>query len=375
VNIALRSGAVASAAALTLLLSACSASNETTKTSSSSAAPVTTAAAPVAVPLSGSIAGAGSSAQASAMEAWIAGIGATSPALKIAYDPVGSGGGRTQFLAGATQWAGSDSALSADEYKTALTPCGPTGAINLPVYVSPIAVIFNVDGVTTLNLDAATISAIFDGKITKWNDAAIASQNAGAKLPDLAITTVHRSDDSGTTKNFTDYLSKASGGAWTYPAAGIWPNKLGEAGEGTTGLVQIVTSTKGAIGYADDSKAGKLGKVSIKVGTAYTAPSAKGAATALAAATVAGTNGADDLAYKIDRTTTTAGAYPLFLLSYVIVCEHYKDATQAANVTGFLSYVASSEGQAAAASAAGSAPLPADLSAKVESILAKIAKS
>ena len=94
-NIALRSGAVASAAALTLLLSACSASNETTKTSSSSAAPVTTAAAPVAVPLSGSIAGAGSSAQASAMEAWIAGIGATSPALKIAYDPVGSGGGRT----------------------------------------------------------------------------------------------------------------------------------------------------------------------------------------------------------------------------------------------------------------------------------------
>ena len=374
-NIALRTGAVASAAALTLLLAACSPSNEKTATTSAAPAAVTTAAAPVAKPLSGSIAGAGSSAMASAMEAWIAGFTGTNPDLTIAYDPVGSGGGRTQFLAGATQWAGSDSALSVDEYKTAQTPCGTDGAINLPVYVSPIAVIFNVDGVSTLNLDAATISAIFDGKITKWNDAAIASQNAGAKLPDLAITTVHRSDDSGTTKNFTDYLNKASGGAWTYAAAGIWPNTLGEAGEGTTGLVQIVTSTKGAIGYADDSKAGKLGKVSIKVGTAYAAPSAKGAAIALAAATVAGTNGADDLAYKIDRTTTAAGAYPLFLLSYVIVCQHYNDATQAANVTGFLSYVASADGQTAAASAAGSAPLPADLSTKVESILAKIAKS
>jgi len=374
VNIALRTGAVASAAALTLLLSACSPSNE--KTATTSAAPaVTTSAAPAVAPLSGSIAGAGSSAQASAMEAWIAGATATNPDLTIAYDPVGSGGGRTQFLAGATQWAGSDSALSADEYTTAQTTCGADGAINLPVYISPIAVIFNVDGVTSLNLDAATISAIFDGKITKWNDAAIASQNAGAKLPDLAITTVHRSDDSGTTKNFTDYLNKASAGAWTYPAAGVWPNTLGEAGEGTTGLVQIVTSTKGAIGYADDSKAGTLGKVSIKVGDAYTAPSAAGAATALSTATVSGTNGANDLAYKIDRTTTAAGAYPLLLLSYAIVCQHYTDATVAANVTGFLSYVASAEGQAAAASAAGSAPLPADLSAKVETILATIAKS
>lgn len=373
-NIALRTGAVASAAALTLLLAACSPSNEKTETTSATPA-ATMSAAPVAAPLSGSIAGAGASSQGSAMEAWIAGFTATNPDLTIAYDPVGSGGGRTQFLDGATLWAGSDSALSTDEYATAVTRCGADGAINLPVYISPIAVIFNVDGVAELNLDAATISAIFDGKITNWNDAAIAAQNSGAKLPDLAITTVHRSDDSGTTKNFTDYLNKAGAGAWAYDAAGVWPNTLGEAGEGTSGLVQIVTDTQGSIGYADASKAGTLGKVSIKVGDAYTAPSADGAAAALATATTVGTNGANDLAYKIDRTTTEAGAYPLLLLSYVIVCQNYDDATEAANVTGFLSYVASEEGQTVAASAAGSAPLPADLSAKVEAILAQIAAS
>lgn len=373
-NIALRTGAVASAAALTLLLAACSPSNEKTETTSAAPA-MSTSAAPEVAPLSGSIAGAGASSQASAMEAWIAGFTATNPDLTIAYDPVGSGGGRTQFLDGATLFAGSDSALSEEEYAAALTRCGADGAINLPVYVSPIAVIFNVEGVTELNLDAATIAAIFDGKITKWNDAAIASQNAGVTLPDLAITTVHRSDDSGTTKNFTDYLNKAGAGAWAYDAAGVWPNTLGEAGEGTSGLVQIITDTQGSIGYADASKAGKFGTVAIKVGDEYVGHSPEGAAIAVAAATPSGKNGDDDLAFKIDRTTTEAGAYPLALVSYVIVCQNYDDATEAANVSGFLSYVASEEGQAVAASAAGSAPLPADLSAKVEAALAAIAAS
>ncbi len=371
-NIALRTGAVASAAALTLLLAACTPSNEDTKTPSS-AAPAMTSEAPAAPSLSGDLAGAGASSQESAMEAWKAGIQATNPDLNISYDPVGSGGGRTQFLDGGVAWAGSDSVLSDEEYVTAVTRCGADGAINLPVYISPIAVIFNIDGIDSISLDAATIAGIFDGKITKWNDAAIAGQNAGVALPDLAITIVHRGDESGTTKNFTDYLNKASNGAWPYDASGDWANALGESGQGTSGLVQIVTDTQGAIGYADFSKAGALGKVSIKVGEAFVAPSAEGAATALATAAPAGKNGDNDLAFKIDRTSTEAGAYPLLLLSYAIVCQKYDDAAVAANVTGFLSYVASAEGQAAAAAAAGSAPLPADLSAKVEAILATIA--
>lgn len=366
-------GAVASAAALTLLLAACTPSNEKEETSapSTSAAATTTP----AVVLSGDIAGAGASSQESAVEAWVAGFQGMNPDLNISYDPVGSGGGRTQFLDGAVSWAGSDSALSEDEYALAVERCGADGAINLPVYISPIAVIFNIEGVDSLNLDAATIASIFDGKITKWNDAAIAAQNEGVELPDLAITTVHRQDESGTTKNFTDYLAKASDGAWPYDASGDWANALGEAGQGTSGLVQIVTDTQGAIGYADASKAGELGTVAIKVGEEYVPHSPEGAAIALATAAPAGVNGANDLAFKIDRTTTEAGAYPLLLLSYAIVCQHYDDAAEAANVTGFLAYVASEEGQAAAASAAGSAPLPAELSAQVEAILAEIAAS
>ena len=371
-KIAYRAGALAAAAVLSLSLAACTADNEpsdaptTGSTTGSTNAP--------AVQLSGTLNGSGSTAQESAMDAWRAAFQTENPELTINYDPVGSGGGVTAFTSGAVAWAGSDSPLKdPDEYEAAKAYCGADGAINLPVYISPIAVVFNVEGVTSLNLDAATIAGIFDGKITKWNDPAITALNADVTLPDTAITPVHRSDDSGTTKNFTDYLSKVAPDAWTYPADKVWPIKSGESGEGTSGLIDVVTNTPGTIGYADASKAGTLGVASIQVGDAFNAPSAEGAATALATSELKEGNGANDLAYSIDRTTTESGAYPLLLLSYAIVCQSYEDAATLANVTGFLSYVASADGQAAAASAAGSAPLPADLSAQIETILAGIA--
>jgi phosphate transport system substrate-binding protein len=369
VKIAYRTGALAAAAVLSLSLAACSADNE----APASDAPTTGGSTETAVSLSGTLNGAGSSAQESAMDAWRADFQNANPELTINYDPVGSGGGRTAFLDGAVAFAGSDSALSEEEYVTAQEICGPEGAINLPMYVSPIAVVFNLEGVTSLNLDAATIAQIFDGKITTWNDPAIAALNEGVTLPDTAITPVHRSDDSGTTKNFTDYLEKASDGAWGYEADGVWPIGSGESGEGTSGLIDVVSNTNGTIGYADASKAGTLGIVAIKVGDTFNPPTAEGAATTLSVSELKEGNGPNDLPISIDRTTTEAGAYPLFLLSYSIICQSYEDPATAANVTGFLSYVASAEGQASAASAAGSAPLPAELSAQIESILAEIA--
>ncbi|MGC4174431.1 phosphate ABC transporter substrate-binding protein PstS [Demequina sp.] len=367
-KIAYRAGALAAAAVLSLSLAACSADNEPTSGSTTGGG-----ATDGPTGLSGTLNGSGASSQESAMDAWRAAFQTSNADLTINYDPVGSGGGRTAFLEGAVSWAGSDSALAEEEYTTAEARCGADGAINLPVYISPIAVVFNLEGVTSLNLDAATISQIFDGKITTWNDPAIAALNEGVTLPDTAITPVHRSDDSGTTKNFTDYLNKASGGAWSYDADGVWPIDSGESGEGTSGLIDVVSGTPGTIGYADASKAGSLGVVAIQVGDTFNAPSAEGAALALSSSELASVNGDNDLAYKIDRSTTAAGAYPLMLLSYAIVCQAYEDATESANVTGFLSYVASAEGQQAAAAAAGSAPLPADLSAKIETILAEIA--
>jgi phosphate transport system substrate-binding protein len=369
VKIAFRTGALAAAAVLSLSLAACSASNE----EPNSAAPGTSDAGNAMMELSGELNGAGASTQQVAMEAWRAAFQNEHPGLSINYDPVGSGGGRTQFLDGSVAWAGSDAALGDDEYTQAQTRCGADGAINLPVYVSPIAVAFNLEGIDSLNLDAATIAQIFDGKVTTWNDPAIASQNDGVTLPDSAITIVHRSDESGTTKNFTDYLAKASGGAWPYDASGDWANDLGESGQGTSGVIQIISSTPGTIGYADESQVSGLGVVAVKVGESYNPPTAEGAAIALEASSPAGKNGPNDLAYALDRTTTADGAYPVMLSSYVIVCQKYDDAAVAANVTSFLEYVASQEGQQAAASAAGSAPISSELSDKIVSILQGIA--
>src|SRR5690606_21285346 len=143
VKIAPRTRAVGSAAVLALLVSACTATNEvassTTGSSDVNADPITE--------LVGELNGAGASSQQVAMEAWRAELQSQNPGLTINYDPVGSGGGRTQFIDGATAWAGSDAALEEDEYAQAAARCGADGAINLPIYVSAIAVAFNLDGI------------------------------------------------------------------------------------------------------------------------------------------------------------------------------------------------------------------------------------
>ncbi|WP_296665504.1 phosphate ABC transporter substrate-binding protein PstS [Demequina sp.] len=366
-----RTGAVLTATALSLALAACTASNEETP---SSAAPSASDTGDAMMELSGSLNGAGASSQESAMEAWRAGFQTAYPDVTVNYDPVGSGGGRTQFLDGATSFAGSDSLMDDEEYALAVTRCdGDQGALHLPMYISPIAVIFNLDGVTSLNLDPTTLSDIFNGVITTWNDEAIATQNEGVTLPDLAITIVHRADESGTTKNFTDYLEKASDN-WGHEASGDWEGAAGESGQGTSALVQIVTDNQGTIGYADASRAGTLGTVAIKVGEEYVPFSAEAAAKVVDASPLSeSANGESDLAYEIDRTTTESGAYPLVLVSYHIVCHQYDDEAERALVIGFEKYVASAEGQQQASSAAGSSPISADLSAKITAILDEVA--
>ena len=126
----------------------------------------------------------------------------------------------------------SDAALSNDEVEQSKSVCASGNAFDIPVYVSPIAVVFNLNGISgkgkTLNMDADTIAKIFDGKITKWNDDAIKQQNPKVDLPDLDITVVHRSDKSGTTKNFLSYVKDAAGDAWSYDLGENWPNEVGQ---------------------------------------------------------------------------------------------------------------------------------------------------
>jgi phosphate transport system substrate-binding protein len=320
--------------------------------------------------LTGTLVGAGASSQGSAQEAWIAAFQTANPDVDITYDPSGSGAGRETFIAGGSDWAGSDSALNDDELGGAFAACadGAT-AYDLPTYISPIAVIFNVDGVDELNLDAETIAHIFKGDITSWDDPAIAALNEGVTLPAATITAVHRSDDSGTTKNFSDYLNKLVPEVWDQKPADPFPYQTGEGAQGTSGVVDAVTNGTNTIGYADASKAGDLGVAKIKVGDEFVGYTAEAAAAVVAESPLVEGRDANDIAFALDRTTTDPSHYPLVLVSYSIVCSEYADAAQGELVKAYIGYITSPEGQQVAADSAGAAPLSEDLSAKVATAL------
>ncbi|MBO3100767.1 phosphate ABC transporter substrate-binding protein PstS [Cellulomonas fengjieae] len=355
-----RTGAIALTGILALTLTACG-SDDPTGSGNASTTPEQST-------LSGELNGAGATSQEKAMDAWRAGFQSANPDVTVNYDPVGSGGGRTQFLDGSVEFAGSDSALSEEELESATATCG-TEAVDLPVYISPIAVVFNLEGISELNLSAATLAGIFDNTITTWDAPQIAAENPGVTLPATAITPVHRSDESGTTKNFTDYLADASGGAWAYEADGNWPVEGGESAQGTSGVIQTVQGGEGTISYADNSAVGTLGVASIKVGEEWVAPSEEGAAAAVDASPRDEERPEHDIVIEIDRETTAAGAYPLILISYGLACLQYDTAEKADLVKGFFGYVVSAEGQAAAEEAAGSAPLSDTLRADVQAAI------
>jgi len=317
--------------------------------------------------LSGTLVGSGASSQGAAQTAWTAGFQTANDGVTITYSPDGSGAGREAFQQGAVAFAGSDRAFKTDEISAGpFNSCATGDIVEVPAYISPIAVVFNLEGVTSLNMDADTIAKIFTGKIKKWNDEAIASQNPDVELPDLAISAVHRADKSGTTGNFTDYLAAAAPESWTVGSVEEWPTELGgEGANQTSGLIDAVTNGKGTIGYADSSKAGELGTVKVKVGEEYVEHSSEGAAAVVDASPVEEGRTAHDIAVTIDRTSTEAGVYPIVLVSYLIGCEQYKDAANAELVKAYFTYIVSDEGQQAAAKDAGSAPISSTLRDKV----------
>jgi phosphate transport system substrate-binding protein len=319
--------------------------------------------------LSGQVAGAGSSAQQAAQEAWIANFESENSGVTISYDPVGSGGGREQFIAGGTAFGGSDTPLSEDEgeLKGATERCKPGELVEIPDYISPIAIVYNLEGVESLQLDPDTLARIFNQEITSWDDKAIAAQNPGVELPSTRITPVNRSDESGTTENFTDYLSQVAPDVWTYEVSGDWPVKGGEAAQGTSGVVEAVSAGDGAIGYADASQAGELGIAKIKVGKDYVSPTPEAAAKILEESPEDKelSKGKYVFAFKLDRKTESQGTYPIVLVSSLIACTKYGSADEAAILKAYFEYAISPEGQKAAAENAGSAPLSDSLRNKI----------
>jgi phosphate transport system substrate-binding protein len=342
-----RFGSVAAIAiAGTLLLASCAANEEDPGTEAPSE-------------ITGTLVGGGASSQGSAQEAWIAAFQTDNSDVTVEYDPSGSGAGRDAFMAGASSFAGSDRAFNDEELAAdSFASCVPgTGIVEIPAYISPIAIIFNLEGVDTLNLDAATIAGIFKGEITSWDDPAIASQNEGVELPATAITAVHRADDSGTTENFTEYLGAAAPEVWDAEADGVWPFEGGEAAPQTSGVVDAVSSGTGTIGYADASRAGDLGTVAVKVGDDYVEYSAEAAAAIVDASPFVDGRSEGDLAIELDRTSEAEGVYPVVLVSYLIACAEYVDPDAAALVKAYFTYIISEEGQATGAAEAGIAPI------------------
>ncbi|MFI2365632.1 phosphate ABC transporter substrate-binding protein PstS [Promicromonospora sp. NPDC019610] len=322
-----------------------------------------TPAAEAKVVVAGTFVGAGASSQESAMEAWISGFQEQHPDAAVSYDPVGSGDGRASFLAGDTAFGASDVALSDEEMAASGPACDGGNAIDLPVYISPIAVAFNVEGVDQLNLSSDLIARIFTGQVTRWDDPAIVAANPEVKLPALEITPVHRSDDSGTTENFTDYLHATAPGAWPYPPDGVWPLPEGFAAEGTGGVTDTVRSTPGGITYADASRTSDLGRAAIQVGDEYVPYSADAAAAVVDISPRIENRYEHDLAFALDRTIDKPFAYPMVLVSYLVVCSRYEDKAEGRFVKEFVAYVASPDGQQRAAAAAGNAAISPDVQA------------
>ncbi|MGY4643880.1 extracellular solute-binding protein [Cellulomonas sp. URHB0016] len=362
-----RIGSVALVGTLSFALSACGSDNPTD-------APAATGSDAAVSTLGGTLNGGGSSAQEKAQQAWVAGFQTANPDVTVNYTTTDSGAGRKGFLDSSLDYAGSDSALNEEELASSTERCFGGSGIDLPVYISPIAVAFNIDGVKELNLSADVVAKIFNGTITTWDDAAVTALNPGAKLSG-PITVVHRSDDSGTSKNFQDYLSKTAPSVWTYEVSNTWPVQVGQGANGTSGVVQTIQAAPGTIGYADASAVGSLGKVSLGVGTDFVAPTADAAAKTVAVSPRDDARGEGDVVVKVDRTTTEPGAYPAILVSYLVVCSTYDSQDKVDLVKGYATYAAGEEGQSQAATAAGSAPIPdalrTDVLASIDAITTK----
>ena len=311
----------------------------------------------------------GSSAQDNAIQDAIEKYGKTCD-NNVTYNATGSGNGIKQFIAGQVNFAGSDSALKTkpkdgkietDEAKTA---CG-SEAWNIPMVTGPIAVSYNLKDVKDpITLTPAVLADIFNGKITKWNDPAIAAVNKGVTLPAKDIKVFFRSDESGTTENFTKYLAASAKDKWTAEPGKKWTGK-GEGKAKTAGVTSSVKSTDGGITYAEWSAAkdNELQVAKIDNGAGAVELTGASASKAISAAKIDGTG--NDLRLKLDYATKEAGAYPIVLVTYEVVCSKYKDAEIGKSVKSFLTYFAGDDIQKNLESQ-GYAPLPADIQGKVK---------
>jgi phosphate transport system substrate-binding protein len=369
---ALAIGAVALVS--TLSLAACGSDNNSPSTNTTANGGASASAAAIACAGKQTpFLGAGSTAQGNAIDLWKTTYGAACTGSTLNYNGVGSGAGIQQFNQGKVTFAGSDAALKPSEVDASKAVCKTGQGIDLPMVGGLVSIIYNVDGVDNLVLDAPTIAKIFDSQITTWNDPAIKALNPSANLPATQIQAFHRSDDSGTTQNLTTYLSKASNGAWKYPASKTWAGQGGQSAAQSSGVAAQVKSVKGSIGYAELSYAQDNQLKSAQIATGASKPveaTAANAATTIGTAQIVGTG--SDLALNLDYATKAEGAYPIVLVTYEIVCDKGNNAETLDTLKSFLTYTSSDAGQNAIGDK-GYVPLPKAVSDKVKAVIPTLA--
>lgn len=256
------------------------------------------------------------------------------PQVTINYQAVGSGAGIQQFIKNTVDFGASDVPMGSADITTA---GGPDTLTQIPTTLGVISIAFNVSGVDKLNLDGDTLAAIFLGTVTKWNDPAIATQNNGTTLPNKAITVVHRSDGSGTTYHFTDYLSKVSS-TWK-SSVGVgksvkWP--VGHGDSGNQAVAQEVSTTDGSIGYVELAYVVQTGMKQAAIKNAngkYVTASVQGATAAAAQ-----NNSVGPLNFSITNEPGDT-AYPIAGFSWVILRTSYSDAAKGKAVVNLFKWL------------------------------------
>lgn len=376
----MRSAAAVGLLAISLIGAACS-STSSSKDTTAGTTPVSTAGTTAAgasttttvagldySKLEGSLVASGATFPKGFYDEAIANLATVAPKLTIEYGGGGSGKGRSDLQTKVVDFAGTDGVVKAEDVAKY------TGGafVYVPTVIAPITLSYNLSGVKSLQLSPATVAGIYQLTITKWNDPAIVADNPGVTLPDTTIVAARRADGSGTTDNFTKFLNAAvgkdAGGAWKLGSGSTveWPAGT-QAGDGNSGVAQIVKSTAGAIGYVDlsDSKANALHVAAVKNKAGkFVLPSLEGASAAAAGATIK-----DDLTYFLGWADGDA-SYPIAAQTWIIAYTKQADPVKAANIRGFLTYLLN-QGQTLAPTI-DYAPLPESLRLKAIANIAKI---
>jgi phosphate transport system substrate-binding protein len=319
-----------------LVLSACG--NNSSKSSSSGSGPPS-----VQVNCAGKkkLHASGSTAQQNAIEQFVYAYIRACPGYTLDYDANGSGKGVQEFVANETDLAGSDKPLdpAKGQPDQARQRCG-SPAWDLPAVFGPIAVTYNLDGVNALNLDGPTTAKIFNGTIKTWNDPAIKALNADAKLTDTPINVVFRDDKSGTTYNFQKYLDAASDGAWGKGADETFDGGVGQGASGNEGVSAALRAAEGSIAYNEWSFAVGHQLTMAQIVTSA-GPDPVTITTDSVGKTIAGAKFAGEGNDLVVDTSSfykpsQAGAYPIVLATYEIVCSKYPDSATGAAVKAFM---------------------------------------